>query len=216
MKKHNENPNRASVKKAFNKYLAMAVMILLTAVLAVSVSYARYSNSKSVAVNFRYTGQADQVYLLKDAKDENNKLIADANGNYSSPGGWTSSGIGSYSLSFLLANGNAVNRFCMYSQDVSLGMFISEGVGDISNISATLTVEGNVYTAVFTPVSSSSALYGSYGAGWTARFTDASGNEPGWTLSGGVLAYKEMTLSVSGTNDYPAAVTLIASGVSAD
>ena len=217
MKKHNENkPKIVSGTKALNKYLAMAVMVILTAVLAVSVSYARYSNSKSIAVNFKYYGDADQVYLLKDARDASNKLIADENGNYTSPSGWTSSGIGNYSLSFLLANGNAVNRFCMYPQDVSLGLFISEGIGDISGITATLTVEGNVYTAEFTPVNSSSALYGTYGAGWTGRFVDGNNNEPGWTLAGGTLTYKEMTLAVSGTNDYPASVTLIASGASSE
>ena len=198
-------------KRTAMKYLAAAIMIILTAALVVGTAYARYSNSQSHTLTLKYTGENDQVYLLKDSGNENNRLVADSSGNYSTPGGWSSTGPGSYSLDFLLANGNAINRFCLYDQNVTLSVFVSEGVGSIENITAALNVEGNAYTAVFTQITQASSLYASYGAGWIGTFEDANNAEPSWTLAGGAMSYRNMNLTVSGTNDYPAAVTLIAS-----
>ena len=198
-------------KRSSVNYIFIAVTLILTAVLVIGTAYARYSNSDEFTLNFRYSGQADQIFLLKNARDANNKLTADANGNYSSPGGWTSSGAGRYSLSFLLANGNAVNRFCLNAQDVTLTVFVSDGVGSIENIAASLSSDGTLYNAVFTRIDQSSSLYGSYGAGWIGNFKDGENAEPVFSLPGGVFSYKEMTLTVSGTNDYPASVTIIAS-----
>ena len=89
-------------------------------------------------------------------------------------------------------------------------------MGSIENLTATLTVDGNVYSADFTQVTSGSSLYESYGAGWTGSFRDAGGNSPLWLLAGGVFSYKEMTLTVSGTNTEPAAVMILTSATSAD
>ncbi len=179
---------------------------------------AHYEESRSGSVTLRYGGNSNQIYLLSAQRDEEGELILSEGGYVLDAGDWVplqdeqgKDIPNTRSLTFLLANTNHYEVLAAQQQTARLELFATAGVADPSALTVTLEQGGSLYTAIPTPVEEGSTWHKEYGPGWVYRFYNAAGEELFWVLRGGVFAAYEMTLTVAGTSQSPAALTLIAS-----
>ena len=196
---------------------AAAALLIVAALTAVGVSYARYRRSiNSVGtLTMGYGYSSDSIHLLDQGKDGgvlNGTPVEGEDGKYNAPGSWSyvSSGNSIYEISFLLSNTVEKGKAAAFDQYGYLEVFVTEGMS--GDVTIQLAADTGTYLATAETVAEGSAFYEAYGAGRIFRFKDKNGAPIGWLLPGGKDAFVPMTLTVWGTSADPAAVTLIATG----
>lgn len=199
--------------------LCMAALVFTLSVsLVIGVTFARYRASfrSAGSVGLIYDYSSSGIFMLGDETDENGELTAapvtDENGTYKSPGGWTqvSDEGDEYKLSFLISNCDAENSTATFDQNGALQVFVSDGASSDS-ITITLDAYNTVYTATGEDVIEGSPFYDSYGPGILYTFRDKNNDQITWSLPGGEPVMIPVTVTVSGSPEYPAAVTVILS-----
>ena len=208
---------RSSSKKASYIRLITVALLIAAVLMAVGVAFARYrSTANSVGtVTMEYNYASDSVHILAAKEDGNGMTgepIAETNGKYKLPEGWSyvSSGNSIYSLSFLLSNTDEEKEHAAFDQYGYIEVFVTEGFsGD-----ATIQLESGsmIYTGTPYTVEEGSSLYTAYGPGRVFRFANRSGEIASWFLSGDSAAFVPMTVTIWGTSSDPAAFTIIATG----
>lgn len=206
-------------KTAYILLSAAAVLIAVSAVIAVGTAFARYRTTSSVALTMNNVYSKNGVWLW--ASYNENYVQTDegeeAQPKYNALQNWTSINdeTKTYTLGFLLTNeGNSGNP-AGFNQNVILEVFVTEGVADPSKLTVTLSTNNGTYTATATKVAEGSTVYNAYGAGWIYRFT-SDGQPLTWYLQGGRTVAIPMTLIVAGQSVEPASLSLIATGTPAD
>ena len=199
-------------------YLLIIAVVPLLVILVLGSARAHYEEAQSVTQYMQYQGSASQVYLLSSERDEDGELIKDEDGNIQAPGSWEiltdEAGLqipGVYVLDFLMSNGKSENNCSTYDQQVSISLFVTVGIEDPEEIEIILTDGRSEYTAVPMEVKEGSVWYRTYGPGWLYRFYTEADEELAWPLPGGVFAYRQMTLTVTGAGEHAAALSLFAS-----
>ena len=200
-------------------YLSAALLIV-SSLLMTGAAYARYRSiyrsAGSLDLNYGFSNSG--ISLLAPSVDENGDftsvpvLNADASA-YETPGDWdrVSADIDEYTLSFLLSNASSSTSVATYDQDGYIRIFVTNGTDSRDGVTVTLESDGKTYTAVSEETQKGSAVYRAYGPGKIYRFFDNTSEELCWHMPGEVSTSILMTLTVRGTTEYPAAVTLLAS-----
>ena len=195
-------------KTAYILLSAAAVLIAVSAVIAVGAAFARYRTTSSVALTMNNVYSKNGVWLWSSS-----------NGNtqpkYNALQSWTSVSESTCNLDFLLTNEGNSGGPAGFNQNAALEVFVTEGVADPSKLTVTLSTNNGTYTATATKVAEGSTVYNAYGAGWIYRFT-SDGQPLTWYLQGGRTVAIPMTLIVAGQSVEPASLSLIATGTPAD
>lgn len=203
--------------KAWQLLLLAAIAVLGILFLTIGGTRAHYESKLEREYSLEYQNLTGNIYLLSNERDAEGNFIRDEDGNLGFLGSWqpmtTPYGTevqGTYVLEFLLANGRNPEKPTTKVKEVSLGLFSTVGIESPENLVLTLTDGGNTYEAIPMVIQEDSAWYNTYGPGWLYRFYNKAGEELSWTLENDVFAYREMALTVTGTSQNDAALTLIA------
>ena len=207
-------------EKTYPKYwlfLLLAAAAALILLLFFGPARAHFEAAYSGDITLKYDGNVNQVYLLSANRDQDGELITNDAGYVSEELSWVAlqneqgeEGVGRYSVTFLLANTNKATVLAAQPQTAKLELVATVGIGSPTALEVTLVNGGNSYTAVPTEITEGSTWYNEFGPGWVYRFYNTAGEELSWNLRGGVFAYHEMTLIVSGDNNNDAALPLLA------
>lgn len=189
--------------KKTNAWLRFVGTLLLCGVfmtLGLGTALARYEESQSKEVVLEYKAKTDQVYIrsIEELDSEGTEDAVTEEENV-------------YVMNFELSNGTSAEEYCSYDQIAALSLFATVGLENPENYTLTLTDSGLTYSASCFEVVEGTTLYSLYGPGWVYRFYNAAGEELTWTLPGGQLINRQMTLTVTGTSELPVALSLIAS-----
>lgn len=214
----NGSPRRTALKRI----LIAAAITLLTAAIAIGVSYARYRVRFSAAsqLELQYGFTADSIYLLAEGQDENGEytgapVAEDGAEIYSAPGDWTmlSNEKDIYQMRMLLSNEKIIGSPSQYDQTGRIEVFVSAGATDQNELIIQLKTDSGTFLASGSEVEEGSSLYQAYGPGSVYRFVNSSGEPITWRLAGGVSTAIPIEITVWGTFDYPGAITVVATGV---
>lgn len=202
-----------------------AWLYLLSAVLLcgffITVSWgavqARYESEMQKEVSLEYQAKTNQIYLRSAEKNEDGSIRTASDGSFLPLGSWQpktdemgNTEEDTYVLDFLLSNGNG-KGYCIYDQSASLMLVATSGLADPANLKIVLTDGKFHYSARYVSVKEGTAAYETYGPGWIYRFYNEAGEEISWEFSGRKMAVKELTITVTGTSEFPAALSLVAS-----
>ena len=204
-------------KTAYILLSAAAVLIAVSAVIAVGSAFARYRTTSSVALTMNNVYSKNGVWLWSSYNENyvQTDEDEDAQPKYNALQSWTSVSESTCNLDFLLTNEGNSGGPAGFNQNAVLEVFVTEGVADPSKLTVTLSTDGGTYTATATQVTEGSTVYNAYGAGWIYRFT-SDGKPLTWYLQGGRTVAISMTLIVAGQSVEPASLSLIATGTPAD
>lgn len=181
--------------------LLSALLLTVSLTALAGTTYARFSTSKRQNLNFNAYTQGVWIY-----KESGGEPVSNGSGGFKAPDGWTGTD-GSYTLSFVLANEQRDDAPVTMDQHAAVKVFITEGVEFASNASVTLNVGGVTYEGVPRQTEPDTALYAAYGAGRVYSFEQ--GGEPlVLFFEGSNETFIPAVLTVSGTYEYPAAVTV--------
>lgn len=182
-------------KRKLTRLIAItAVLLVLTAVGAVGVSYARYRYDQTETLTY-IAGQPAQVYLGKMTVSANNKPLFDP----TAVGAWeTVDGISK--MEFTVANGTTTKRYT--ANDIVVSVRVTGGLGMGSAAAAPITLhipqeEGEELTVVGQAerIMPDSPLFNVYGEGWVYRFLTPEGEELQLPLEGGKLNYVNLYIT---------------------
>lgn len=192
-----------------NAWLRFFAALLLCGVfitLGFGTALARFEKSQSEEVVLEYKAKTDQVYIRSIeepvSEDETDTEIT---------GDSELEEENVYEMYFELSNGISSEDYCTYDQIAALSLFATVGLKNPENYTITLTGSGLTYTASCFEVVEGTTLYSLYGPGWVYRFYNKAGEELTWELSGSQFINRQMKLTVTGTSELPAALSLIAS-----
>lgn len=183
---------------------SIIILVLLALTLICGTALARYE-SQSTTELILDVQKNKQLYLLDVQTNDN--------GEYEVAKGWTKITEDEYTLDFLLANGSGKADYCDYNQNAVLQLVATSGLEKADNLQLVLTVGSNNYTGVATEIEKDTTLYMMYGPGWIYRFYSKSGEELTWKLLGGKLSWQEMSVTATGSSNYPIALSLIATSM---
>ena len=171
-----------------------AALLVLTAVGAVGVTYARYRFDQTETIAYSADKPA-QVYLGKMGVSANNKPIFDPN----AIGAWETGG-GTSKLEFAVANGTTTKRYA--AKDLAFTVRLTGGLGLGSTAAAPITLHipqtnGEEVTVVGQPerILPDSPLFNMYGEGWIYYFLTPEGQEWQLPLEGGKLNYVNLYIT---------------------
>ena len=135
-------------KTAYILLSAAAVLIAVSAVIAVGVAFARYRTTSSVALTMNNVYSKNGVWLWSSSNG-NTQL------KYNALQSWTSVSESTCNLDFLLTNEGNSGGPAGFNQNAVIEVFVTEGVADPSKLTVTLSTNNGTYTAT---ASSSTAL----------------------------------------------------------
>lgn len=184
--------------------LTICFLSVLCLLLVTGAARAHYEASlEPVEQNLQYQSNAGRLYLLSTDKDELGKWesLTDDDG-VAIPN--------TYVLDFLLCNGTSKENCSVSDQNASLVLFATVGIEDPEDVEITLSDGQSDYSAEASEVIDGSVWDNTYGSGWIYRFYNDAGEELSWSLSGGVFIYRQMRLTVKGTSESTAMLSLIA------
>ena len=195
-----------------------ALLIAVTVVMLAGTAYARYRISTKAALNMSYNYSNNGVYLWASYNDNYDKTAEkeEDRAKFLPLGDWTSVSESTYTLDFLLANEGNDKGPAEFDQNVSLQIFVTEGIASASNLTVTLSTGSGEYTASASKVAAGSTVYNAYGAGWIYKFENNYAQPVNWFLKGQCASAIPMILTVTGESVEPAALSLIATGTPAD
>ncbi|MBR5559112.1 MAG: hypothetical protein IKU72_02565 [Oscillospiraceae bacterium] len=214
-------------EKTYPKYWLFLLLAAATAVLVLVLFTgpvrAHYEAAYSGDVTLHYNGNDNQIYLLSAERNEDGDLITSGSGYVSDEINWVApqdeQGIiipDTYSINFLLANTNNARILAAQQQTAKLALVATVGIADPEALVVVLDSGGTSYTGIPAEIKEGSSWYNEFGQGWVYRFYNAAGEELSWILRGGVFAYHEMNLTVVGSSQAAAALTLIATAETSD
>lgn len=197
----------------------ISVLLVVTLTMLIGTAFSRYRVSNYAALNMSTSYSSNGIWLWSSYNDEYSEENAeneDSPDKYLDLQGWTSTDGSNYTLDFLLTNEGNDQRPADFSQNATIDIFVSEGIGVASNLTVTLTTGSETYTAAAAEAVEGSTAYSAYGAGWIYKFVNKNGQPVTWLLKGQSASTIPMTLTVTGEGVEPASISLIATGMPAD
>lgn len=182
----------------------MGVLCISVLIFGIGAAQARYRMSKPTDVEFQAL-QNQQVFLWSGADADESTLTALDD--------WTETDSGSAKLNFKISNGTAEDDYCSKPLSFTIRILASQGIQKSENVTISLQIEGEQYTAVPEQILEGSSRYDTFGPGWIYCFYDSNGIEVSWDLDEGKLSVVTAELTVEGAVQYTSLLRLEATAL---